>query len=168
MNKLKENKIWLTVIGFGIVIVVILLMMLHQQKQNTPAAQESSYSASVKASSSSQSVQDTNNEAAYAKKAAKMKGHVYGNSSPHFTSWTKQDFRNWAEQYNSLSDKEKHQASCYFGTSLKRANDSLDITPLSNIADSILNNDFKSIGYYETVKEYNEYNKGVDPDTIKK
>ncbi|WP_349584348.1 hypothetical protein [Leuconostoc citreum] len=168
MNKLKENKILLTVIGFGIVIVGILLMMLHQQKQNTPAAQESSYSASVNASSSSQSVQDTNNEKAYAKKAAKMKGHVYGSLSPHFTTWTKQDFRDWAKKYNSLSDEEKHQASCNFGTSQTTSNDKLDTTPLDLTAEPILKNDFEGISYYETVADFNKANKGVDPDTIKK
>ncbi|WP_349549712.1 hypothetical protein [Leuconostoc pseudomesenteroides] len=165
MNKLKENKILLTVIGFGIVIVGILLMMLHQQKQNTPAAQESSYSASVKASSSSQSVQDTNNEAAYAKKAAKMKGHVFND---YYTTWTKQDFREWAEKYNRLSEAERHQASCNFGTSQTTSNDNMNTTPLDLIAGSIVKNDFKTIGYFETVKEYNQSFKGVDPDTIKK
>lgn len=168
MNKLKENKILLTVIGFGIVIVVILLMMLHQQKQNTPVAQESSYSASVKASSSSQSVQDTNNETAYAKKAATMKGHVFGGLKAHFTTWTESDFRSWAEKYKSLSDKEKHQASCNFGTSQTVSNDELDTRPLDLIADGVSSEDFSGIGYYRTVSDFNKANKGVDPDTIKK
>lgn len=165
MNKLKENKILLTVIGIGIIIVVILLMILHQQKQNTPAAQESSYSANVKASSSSQSIQDTNNEIAYAKKAAKMKGHVFND---FYTTWTKQDFRDWAKKYNSLSDAEKHQASTNFGTSQTSSNSNIDTRTLGLIAEGVMKDDFKSIGYFETVKEYNQSFKGVDPDTIKK
>ncbi|WP_349550014.1 hypothetical protein [Leuconostoc pseudomesenteroides] len=165
MEKLKKNRIWLTVIGFGIVIVVILLMMLHQQKQATPEAQEASYSSSVKASSISQDAQDTDNEKAYAKKAATMKGHVF---QELFTTWNKDDFRKWANSYNSLSDEDKYKASSYFGTSAKYYNLRTDKSTLSNIADSILQNDFKSISYFDTVKEFNKAYPAVDPDTIKK
>ncbi|MCK8605733.1 hypothetical protein LNP18_06395 [Leuconostoc citreum] len=165
MNKLKENKVWLTVIGFGVIIVVILFLILQQQKQATPAAQESSYASSVKASSVAQDQQDTDNEAAYAKKAAKMKGHVYCES---YTTWTKQDFRNWAVKYNNLSEDEKHHASTNFGTSQTTSNSLTDLRPLGLTAESVLKNDFKTIGYFETVKDFNQSFKGVDPDTIKK
>ncbi|MGR8808942.1 hypothetical protein [Leuconostoc citreum] len=167
MDKLKQNKIWLTVVGFGVLIVIILLMMLNQQKQNSPAAQESSYSSSVKASSSSEVDQDKANEKAYAKKAATLKGHVLARGDKDFfTTWSKEDFRKWAKEYSALSDSDKHKASSNLGTSQTISNDDIDIRPLSNYADAVNNNDFESISYFETVKEFNQKFSGVDPDDI--
>ncbi|MGR8823218.1 hypothetical protein [Leuconostoc citreum] len=167
MDKLKQNKIWLTVIVFGVVIVIILLMMLNQQNQNSPAAQESSYSSSVKASSSSEVDQEKVNEKAYAKKASKMKGHVLGISEPLYTKWSRDDFRRWAKEYSALSDSDKHKASSNFGTTQTISNDEIDIRPLSNYADAVNKDDFESISYFETVKEFNKKHPAINPDDIK-
>lgn len=170
MEKLKENKIWITVVVFGVIIVGILLLMLHQQKQSTPAAQESSYSSSVQASSSSQESQDKQNEKEYAKKAAKMKGHVldYGSNRTYYTSWTKSDLKAWAEKYSKLDDAAKRQASTNFGTKETVSNSNTDTGPLDEYAEPINNNDFSAIDYYETVKDFNKAYPAVDPDTIQK
>ncbi|WP_349535472.1 hypothetical protein [Leuconostoc citreum] len=164
LDKLKQNKIWLTVIAFGIIIVIILLMMLNQQKQNSPAAQESSYSSSVKASSSSAVDQDKANEKAYAKKAATMKGHVLDG---FITSWSKDDFRKWAKEYSSLSDSDKHRVKSNLGTSKTFANNEIAIDYLSNYADSVNQNDFESISYFDTVKEFNKKHPAINPDDLK-
>lgn len=167
MEKLKENKIWITVIVFGIIIVGILLLMLKQQKESTPAGQESSYSASVKASSSSQLTQDQKNVKSYARKASKMKGSVIViGDNAYFTDWHKSDFVQWANSYNALTDAQKHNASSNFGTSKTIANDSIDVNPLSKRADSIVSNDYVNSIYFETIKAYNKAYPAVNPDDI--
>ncbi|BAX72857.1 hypothetical protein [Leuconostoc mesenteroides] len=169
MEKIKANKVWITVIVIGVVIIGILLLMLNQQKQATPAAQESSYSASVKASSSSQITQDQENLKLYAKKAAKMKGHVLSMGHDYFTTWTKKDFQTWAAKYNALSDNDKYDASTNFGTSETISNNSMDTRPLQTMADTITAGDFKTVGgggYYETVTAFNKAYPAVNPDDI--
>jgi len=167
MEKLKQNKIWITIVVIGVVVIAILLAMLHQQKQSTPEAQSSSYIASEKASSASTSVQDTNNEKVYAKKAAKMKGHVYND---YFTTWTKQDFINWANSYLVKPESERHQDGVKesFGTTTSYMNSSTNmIYPLDDIAKQIKTDGYVS-NYYETVKAYNKDYAGMNPDDIKK
>ena len=39
MEKIKQNKIWITIVVIGIIVIGILLAMLHRQKQNSPEAQ---------------------------------------------------------------------------------------------------------------------------------
>ncbi|CAM3167536.1 hypothetical protein [Leuconostoc rapi] len=165
MEKLKQNKIWITIVVIGVVVIAILLAMLHQQKQSTPEAQSSSYIASEKASSASTSVQDTNNEKVYAKKAAKMKGHVYND---YFTTWTKQDFINWANNYLAKPESERHQDGVKesFGTSNTVENSRIDM-PLDDIAKQIKTDGYPE-NYYETVKAYNKDYAGMNPDDIKK
>ncbi|QEA46274.1 hypothetical protein FGL72_03720 [Leuconostoc citreum] len=167
MEKIKQNKIWITIVVIGIIVIGILLAMLHQQKQNSPEAQSSSYVSSAKASSASTSVQDKNNEKAYAKKAAKMKGHVY---SDYFTSWSKQDFKNWANEYLAKPESERHQDGVKesFGTSTSWENSDTNMTyPLDKIANQI-QTDGVATNYYDTVKEFNKANPGFNPDDIKK
>lgn len=168
LDKLKQNKIWLTVIAFGIIIVIILLMMLNQQKQNSPAAQESSYSSSVKASSSSAVDQDKANEKAYAKKAATMKGHVlYMGDNSYFTSWTEQNFKDWAKKYSELSDVEKHNhLEESFGTKEKIVNDKNSFqNPLDEWYKQIVENGVPT-NYFSTVKAFNKKYSGINPDDI--
>jgi len=172
MEKLKQNKIWLTIIVIGVVIIGILLAMLHQQKQSSPEAQSSSYASSAKAASSSQRVADQNNEKVYAKKASNMKGHVLdlGMSHIYFTTWTKSNFIDWANTYNSVSLKERHQSNTKesFGTKYTIANDNNSGDyPLDDMANQILKNGSLS-NYYVTVKDFNKSNPGVNPDDIKK
>lgn len=167
MDKIKQNKIWITIVVIGIIVIAILLAMLHQQKQNSPEAQSASYMSSVKAASASTSVQDKNNEKAYAKKAAEMKGHVY---SDYFTSWSKQDFKNWAKEYLSKPESERHQDGTKesFGTSTSWENSDTNMTyPLDKIAQQI-QKDGVATNYYDTVKEFNKSNPGFNPDDIKK
>ncbi|MGQ2284441.1 hypothetical protein [Leuconostoc pseudomesenteroides] len=166
MEKIKANKVWITIIVIGVVIIGILISMLTQQKQANLTEQEASYSASVKASSSSQVTQDQANVKLYAKKAAKMKGHVLSMSHDYFTTWTKKDFQNWADNYKSLSDTDKHQAKTNFGTSHTVENDSIDTTPLDKRADTIISEGVEKIGYYETVKAFNKAYPAVNPDDI--
>lgn len=169
MEKLKENKILITVIVFGIIIVSILILMLKQQKESAPAGQESSYSASVKASSSSQLTQDQENQRKYAKEAQKLKGHVISLGENYYTTWTKTDFINWASSYKALSDSEKHNASTNLGTSKTISNNSMDVRPLQTLVDSIDSGDFNELGgggYYNTVKEFNKAYPAVNPDDI--
>ncbi|CUW11326.1 hypothetical protein [Leuconostoc gasicomitatum] len=171
MKKLKENKMWITVVVIGLIVIAILLAMLHQQKQNSPESQSSSYSSSAKTSSAVESSQDDADAKAYAKKAAHMKGHVLDMvSDVYYTSWSKQDLINWAKKYNSLSDVEKHKASTNFGTSRTISNDSLDIQTLNNASESILKGDFNKFGYYDSVKEFNaqRQHSNVNPDNIQK
>ncbi|MBZ5977856.1 hypothetical protein KII91_00675 [Leuconostoc gelidum subsp. gelidum] len=172
MKKLKENKMWITVVVIGLIVIAILLAMLHQQKQNSPEGQASSYSSSAKTSSAVESNQDEADAKAYAKKAAHMKGHVLdmGAKDMYYTSWSKQDLINWAKEYNSLSDSEKHKASTNFGTSTSISNNSLNIQNLNNASESILKGDFKTFGYYDSVKEFNaqRQNSNFNPDNIQK
>ncbi|WP_273711693.1 hypothetical protein [Leuconostoc mesenteroides] len=172
MEKIKQNKIWITILVIGIIVIGILLAMLHQQKQNSPEAQSSSYVSSAKASCASTSVQDKNNEKAYAKKAAKIKGHVldFGIGNVYFTTWTKSDFVNWAKKYKATSSNQTHQNGVKesFGTtySIENDNDTGDY-PLDEMANQITSNGALS-NYYETVKEFNKKNSGVNPNDIKK
>jgi len=167
MEKIKQNKIWITILVIGIIVIGILLAMLHQQKQNSPEAQSSSYVSSAKASSASTSDQDKNNEKAYAKKAAKMSGHVYGS---YFTTWTEQDFINWANEYLSKTESERHQDGVKesFGTSdtIENSRTTVDY-PLDDIANQIKDDGYVA-DYYKTVKDFNKKNPGVNPDDIRK
>lgn len=165
MNKIKKNKLWLTVVGFGIIIVIILSLILLNQNKAKPESEAASFQSSVKASSSSQKNQDEENQKKYTKEAAKMKGHVF---SEYISSWTKEDFRKWAQEYSSLSENDKHKAETNFGTSTKFANDSLDTRTLGETAKNVLANDFKVIGYYDTVKDFNKEHPAINPDDIKK
>lgn len=171
MEKLKQNKVWITIVIFGVIIVGILLVMLNQQHQSSPEGQTSSYSSSAQSSSAAESKKDEANAKAFTKKAATMTGHVMSwGRSGYFTTWTKADFIKWANEYNNLSELDKRKASTNFGTSFTSKNDSLDTSLLDNIAKSVLSGDFKSIGYYETVKAFNadKKNSNVNPDDIKK
>lgn len=167
MDKLKQNKILITVIAFGVVIVIILLMMLNQQNQNSPAAQESSYSSSVKASSSSEVDQDKVNEKAYAKKAATMKGHVLSLGENYFTTWTESDFSLWAKKYGSMTEEERHNnVEESFGTKKTIKNDKGSFEyPLDSFYDDILKTGYPSV-YYKTVHDFNKRYPGVNPDDI--
>ena len=172
MEKLKQNKIWITIVVIGVVVIAILLAMLHQQKQSTPEAQSSSYIASEKASSASTSVQDTNSEKDYAKKAAKMKGHVVQmTDGDYFTKWDKQDFVNWANSYLAKPESERHQDGVKesFGTSSFIENSYTQaVYPLDHYAEAIKKNSNSPDGYFATVKEFNKQYAGVNPDDIKK
>ncbi|MCK8605677.1 hypothetical protein LNP18_06115 [Leuconostoc citreum] len=168
MKKIKENKIWFTVIIFGLIIVSILIMILQQQKSSTIQGQEESYSASVRASSSAQESQDEADQNAYAKKAAKMKGRVLHLEGNYFTTWTKDDFIKWATKYRTLSMSDKQKAHSNFGTSRTYYEDGITLLHLNNIAGSIIDNDFSAIGYYSSVEEFNNANPSIDPDTIQK
>ncbi|MFT8841135.1 MAG: hypothetical protein ABF933_02175 [Leuconostoc citreum] len=172
MDKIKQNKIWITIVVIGIIVIAILLAMLHQQKQNSPEAQSASYVSSAKAASASTSVQDKNNEKAYAKKAASMQGHVLimGENQVYFTTWTAKEFKNWASNYLALSEYERHKDGVKesFGTPVNIENsDTNMLYPLDNWAKQI-----ESIGtpsdYFSTVKAYNKQYPGVNPDDIKK
>ncbi|MDI6666683.1 MULTISPECIES: hypothetical protein [Leuconostoc] len=171
MEKIKQNKIWITIVVIGIIVIGILLAMLHQQKQNSPEAQSSSYVSSAKASSASTSVQDKNNEKAYSKKAAKMSGHVLEiNGKEYFTSWAKADFQKWANSYMSmnLDDRHKDGVKESFGTSTTIENsDTQMLYPLDNWAKEIQDKGTPS-NYFNTVKEFNKQYPGVNPDDIKK
>lgn len=166
MEKLKQNKIWITIVIIGIIVIAILLAMLHQQKQNSPEAQSSSYASSVKASSASTSVQDQNNEKAYAKKAAKMKGHVYGK---YFTTWTKKDFIDWANNFMSQPESKRHQMGLRenFGTSDYYENNETGVYVLEEIAEQIKKDGYVA-NYYATVKDYNKAFPADDPSDLKK
>lgn len=167
MEKIMQNKIWFTILVIGIIVIGILLAMLHQQKQNSPEAQSSSYVSSAKASSASTSVQDKNNEKAYAKKAAQMKGHVY---NEEYTTWTKADFQNWSAKYLAMSESDRHKdgVSEKFGTKTAYTNSSTDmIYPLDDIANEIKQKGLPT-GYYETIKSFNKEHPGFNPDDIKK
>mgnify|MGYP001028516403 FL=1 len=168
MDKIKKNKIWLTVVGFGIVIVIILSLILLNQNKAKPESETPSFQSSVKASSSSQKNQDEENKKRYAKEAAKMKGHVLctGIDDLYYTTWSKNDFRNWANNYNSLSKEQKTKASSNFGTSNTRSNNSMDTETLDVRARNILNDDFKSLGYFETVKDFNKAYPRIDPSNL--
>ncbi|MGO2909120.1 MAG: hypothetical protein ACTICO_08530 [Leuconostoc citreum] len=168
MDKIKKNKMWLTVVGFGIVIVIILSLILLNQNKAKPESEASSFQSSVKASSLSQKNQDEENQKEYAKEAAKMKGHVLslGWGDMYFTTWSKDDFTKWANEYNSLSEEAKKSASSNFGTSKVRKNDRLNTNPLDNRAKKITNNDFKSLGYFETVKDFNKAYPRLDPSNL--
>lgn len=167
MEKIKQNKIWITIVVIGIIVIAILLAMLHQQKQNSPEAQSSSYVSSAKASSASTSVQDKKNEKAYAKKAAKMKGHVF---NQYFTTWSKQDFIKWASNYldSNKTNKQKDGLKENFGTSTTWQNNFSNADfPLDDIAKQI-KADGTVASYYESVKDFNKEHPGVNPDDIKK
>ncbi|MGR8861854.1 hypothetical protein [Leuconostoc citreum] len=167
MEKLKQNKIWLTIIVIGVVIIGILLAMLHQQKQSSPEAQSSSYASSAKAASSSQRVEDQNNEKVYAKKASNMKGHVY---SEYFTTWSENDFKAWANKYMNQPESERHKdgVSESFGTSTSWKNSRTNMVyPLDKIAKQIQSDGYV-FNYYKTVKDFNKDYPGVNPDDIKK
>lgn len=174
MGKLKQNKIWITIVIIGIIVIAILLAMLHQQKQNSPEAQSSSYASSVKASSASTSVQDQNTEKAYAKKAAKMKGHVIalgsGDNDVYFTKWTFSDFKNyanqWAEKYSQMTPKQKYSASISFGTPDSIKNSDYYTKALDTIYDEIKAGQYKNLGYYDTVKDFNKEHTMFNPDNI--
>lgn len=172
MEKLKQNKIWITIMIFGVIVIAILLAMLHQQKQNSPEAQSSSYMSSVKASSASTSVQDKNTEKAYAKKAAKMKGHVLARGTDYafFTKWSFSEFKtyldNWAENYAKLGQKEKYSARLDFGTSAATKNSDYDTKPLDSIYDAVKAGKYKDLGYYDTVKDFNKEHTMFNPDNI--
>lgn len=170
MDKIKKNKMWLTVVGFGIVIVIILSLILLNQNKAKPESETTSFQSSVTASSSSQKNQDEENQKKYAKEADKMKGHVFsvGLNESYFTTWTKNDFKEWANKYNAMSLDDKHKAKTNFGTSKTYSNTSIDIKPLSNTADSVSANDFKSVEYFETVKDFHKAYPAVNPDDIKK
>lgn len=154
---------------FGIIIVTILLTMLHQQKQNSPEAQEASYSRRIEESRDAESSMDANNEKLYAKKAAKMKGHVLemNGMNGYYTKWTKQEFINWADSYLAKPERERHQkgVSESFGTSDTIENDSMTY-PLDEWAKQIKEKGVPS-GYYETVKDFNKAYPAVDPDSIR-
>ncbi|WP_349626087.1 hypothetical protein [Leuconostoc citreum] len=169
MNKIKKNKLWLTVVGFGIVIVIILSLILLNQNKAKPESETTSFQSSVKASSSSQKNRDEENQKKYAEKAEKMKGHVFGiGTKAQFTNWNKQQFIEWAHQYSLLNEENKHNASTNFGTTTTISNDSLDTSALDEVAKSVISNDFKSISYFETVKDFNKAYPTVNPDDIKK
>ncbi|MCP1275785.1 hypothetical protein [Leuconostoc citreum] len=159
---------WLTVVGFGIVIVIISSLILLNQNKAKPESEAASFQSSVKASSSSQRNQDEENQKEYAKEAARMKGHVLslGIDDLYFTTWSKSDFKKWANDYNSLSSEEKKAASCNFGTSKTIKNDSLTTTGIDIRAKEILNDDFKALGYFETVKDFNKAHPRVDPKDL--
>lgn len=173
MEKLKQNKIWITIVIIGIIVIAILLAMLHQQKQNSPEAQSSSYASSVKASSASTSIQDQNTEKAYAKKAAKMKGHVLARGADYafFTKWSFDEFKayldKWADNYAKLGQKEKYSAALDFGTSVATKNSDYDTKPLDSIYDAVKAGKYKDLGYYDTVKDFNKQHSAFDPDDIK-
>ncbi|MGX4593616.1 hypothetical protein JNUCC76_06715 [Leuconostoc sp. JNUCC 76] len=175
MEKIKQNKIWITIVVIGIIVIGILLAMLHQQKQNSPEAQSSSYASSVKASSASTSVKDQNTEKAYAKKAAKMKGHVIvlgsGKNDVYFTKWTFSDFKTyanqWAEKYSQMTQKQKYAASISFGTPDSIKNSDYDTEALDTIYDAVKAGKYKELGcYYDTVKDFNKDNTMFNPDDI--
>ncbi|MBZ5947929.1 hypothetical protein KII93_05535 [Leuconostoc gelidum subsp. gasicomitatum] len=176
MEKVKQNKIWITIVVIGVVVIAILLAMLHQQKQSTPEAQSSSYIASEKASSASTSVQDTNNEKAYANKATKMKGHVIVIGSDvgsiFYTNMSLSDFKNtmnsWATSYEKMTVKEKYTASVSMGTPKKISNSQYDTQPLDTLYDSIKAEKYQDAGYYESVKEFNKSYPAFNLDDIKK
>ena len=154
---------------FGIIIMAILVAILQQQKENSPVVQVARYSESIEKSRKVASDQDVANEKLYTKKAAKMKGHVYDmGGSVYITSWSKTDLINWAKDYSNLPESDKYKASTNFGTSRTVSNDRLDKSALDVIAEAILDGDFKSIGYYNTVKEFNQNpaNSGFNPDDI--
>lgn len=167
MEKIKANKVWITVIVIGVVIIGILLLMLNQQKQANLTEQEASYSASVKASSSSQVTKDQENVKTYAKIAKTLSGSVFLiNNEPYFTKWSENDFKNWARSYNSLSDADKQQAKTDFGTSRTVENDSIDTRSLGKRAESIISGDYINVSYFKTVKDYNKAYPAVNPDDI--
>lgn len=174
MEKLKQNKIWITIMFIGVIVIVILLAMLHQQKQNSPEAQSSSYASSVKASSASTSVQDQNTEKAYAKKAAKMKGHVIdlgsGDDSVYFTKWSFSDFKTyanqWAEKYSQMTQQQKYAATISFGTSGTIKNRDFDTEALDIIYNDIKAGNYDDLGYYDTVKDFNKKHTMFNPDNI--
>lgn len=169
MKKIKENRVVVVVSIFGIIIMAILVAILQQQKGNSPVVQEARYSESIEKSRKVASDQDVANEKLYTKKAAKMKGHVYDmGGSVYITSWSKTDLINWAKDYSNLPESDKYMANTNFGTSRTVSNDRLDKSALDVIAEAILDGDFKSIGYYNTVKEFNQNpaNSGFNPDDI--
>lgn len=176
MEKMKQNKIWITILVIGIIVITILLAMLHQQKQNSPEAQSSSYVSSAKASSASTSVQDQNTEKNYAKKAAKMKGHVIVIGSDvgsiFFTNMSLSDFKatmnSWATSYEKMTVKEKYAASVSMGTPKSISNAQYDTQPLDTLYDSIKAEKYQDAGYYESVKEFNKNYPAFNPDDIKK
>lgn len=166
------------IIVFGIIIVAILLAMLHQQKQNSPEGQEASYSKRIEESRDAESKQDANNEKLYAKKAAKMKGHVLDlDKGAYFTSWTKDDFLKWANDYLSRPVSERHtNMTVSYGTNAEKYGDAdkniknnkgVEDYPLDEIAELIKNNNGELSNYYETVKDFNKKNPGVNPDDIR-
>lgn len=172
MEKLKQNKIWLTIIVIGVVIIGILLAMLHQQKQSSPEAQSSSYASSAKAASSSQRVEDQNNEKVYAKKASKMSGHVLimGENEVYFTNWTSTEFNRWATDYINQAEVDKHKDGVKesFGTPIYIENSRTKMLyPLDNWAKQIKSTG-KPSDYFDTVKAFNTAYPGVNPDDIKK
>lgn len=171
MEKIKQNKIWITILVIGIIVIGILLAMLHQQKQNSPEAQSSSYVSSAKASSPSTSVQDKNNEKAYAKKAAKMSRHVIVmDDGYYFTNWGEKDFQTWANNYLLMSEESRHKDGVQesFGTSsiIKNSRSTLSY-PLDYWAQDIKDKGTPS-DYFATVKKFNKQYPGVNPDDIKK
>lgn len=175
MEKLKQNKIWLTIIVIGVVIIGILLAMLHQQKQSSPEAQSSSYASSTKAASSSQKIEDQNNEKAYAKKASTMKEHVIvmgsGAGDVFFTKMNLNEFTNmmnsWADNYSKMTEKQKYSASISMGTPEEHSNSQFDTKPLDSIYNSFKSGDYEAVGYYETVKAFNKSYSAFNPDDIK-
>ncbi|MCT4413303.1 hypothetical protein [Leuconostoc pseudomesenteroides] len=171
MEKMKQNKIWITIVVIGIIVIAILLAMLHQQKQNSPEAQSSSYVSSAKASSASTSVQDKSNEKTYAKKAAQMDGHIIVmDDGYYFTSWSEKDFQNWANNYLSMSEDSRHKDGVQesFGTSSSIENSRSTLSyPLDSWAQDIKDKGTPS-DYFATVKQFNKQYPGVNPDDIKK
>lgn len=146
--------------------------MLHQQKANSPEAQSASYASSMKASSESIVVQDKDNEKAYAKKAAKMEGHVIimGENEVYFTDWTNKNFQTWADNYLAMPQANRHKDGIKenFGTKVFITNsDTNMIYPLDNWANQVKVNG-KPSDYFTTVAEYNKAYPGANPDDIKR
>ncbi|MCC8439712.1 hypothetical protein CRI85_05065 [Leuconostoc pseudomesenteroides] len=170
MEKIKQNKIWITIVVIGIIVIAILLAMLHQQKQNSPEAQSERRASSSMSSAKAYSEREAANERKFAKKAAKMKGHVFGNQ---FTTWTKTDFINWADNYvkkpiaTNSSAVEKYS----FGTSHDFLNNELGGSAHDTGFDSFAASIHKTRNvphYYDTVTDWTKDNLGIDPSTIKK
>ncbi len=83
-----------------------------------------------------------------------MKGHVYDMGGSTLRHGVKTDLINWAKRLLTYRNR-INMASTNFGTSRTVSNDRLDKSALDVIAEAILDGDFKSIGYYNTVKEFN-------------
>lgn len=165
MEKIKQNKLWITIVVIGIIVIGILLAMLHQQKQNSPEAQSSSYASSVKSASDAASIKTAKKVKLYGEKAAKTKGHIYNG---HITTWTEQDFVNWANDYlskpHSINDVGKDKEK--FGTSVEFTDSDVPDMSISNMANNIHQNGTVD-GYYKSFTEYHKDFPDMDPDDIK-
>ncbi|WP_099044431.1 hypothetical protein [Leuconostoc citreum] len=168
MDKIKKNKMWLTVVGFGIVIVIILLMLLNQENGRNNHSQTNE---TVNTSSST----TTSLQAKYAKKASHMSGHVIVMPQGYvYTTWTKKDIENWVKQYGEVLSKDNSQTFYHDAEINEQKNRSEKFgTNYVETGKKSLDNKYSSLTnpehyYWSTVADFNKDYPDFNPDDIKK